>query len=217
MVILEEFDYFLGASQGALRRPMEQYATNVIFVITCNYPRKIIPAIRSRCTQFKFKKPQPEHIATYLTRVAAKERVIIEKPALDLIANNSDGDFRPALLAMQSSIQEVAGKRVVLAQRVLEVHNFITEESVEKLMGLSIEKKIQEVSALTEQYLISGVTSEMLLSSLYQSARKRNLFYDVKKGPALLHEFVEAAKYVENTAIPEAIFDSLYMGIAAVT
>jgi replication factor C small subunit len=89
MVVLEEFDSFLGTSQSALRRPMELYSPNVIFIITCNYPRKIIPAIRSRCAQFRFHKPKPEHIAEYITRVAAKESIIVEKPALDLISKNS--------------------------------------------------------------------------------------------------------------------------------
>jgi len=213
MVILEEFDYFLKPSQGALRRPMEQYATNVIFVITCNYPRRIISPIRSRCVPFAFKKPKPEHIAEYLSRVATKESIVIEKPALDLLANNAYGDFRPALLAMQSSIQEVGDKRIVLAQRVLEVHNFLTEESVENIMELVLTKKLKEASELTEQYLASGVSSEMILSSLYNVVRKRELFLDEKKGPPMLREFVEAAKYVENTAIPEAIFDSLYVSI----
>lgn len=216
MVILEEFDYFLGPSQGALRRPMEQYASNVIFMITCNYNKRIIPAIRSRCVPFTFTKPEPEHIAEYISRVAAKENVVVEKAALDLIANNSNGDFRPALLTFQSSIQDVADKRAVLSKRVLEIHKFITEESVEKLMSFTIDKKIKEASEMTEQYLASGVTSEMLLSALYNATKKRNLFYDKTKGPVILREFVEAAKYVENTAIPEAIFDSLYMGIAAI-
>jgi len=213
MVILEEFDSFIGLAQRALRRPMEQYAFNVIFVITCNYNRKIIPAIRSRCAQFTFQKPEPKHIAEYLPRVATKESIVIEKPALELIANNSYGDFRPALLAMQSSIQTVAGKRIVLAQRVLDIHKFLTEESVENIMDLVLEKKIKEASELTEQYLASGVSSEMILSSLYNVVKKRDLFMDTKKGLPLLTQFVEAAKYVENTAIPEAIFDSLYIGI----
>jgi len=215
MVILEEFDSFLGTSQHALRRPMEQYASNVIFIITCNYPRKIIPAIRSRCVQFSFKKPKPKHIAEYVSRVAAKESIVVEKAALDLIANNAYGDFRPALLVMQSSVQDVAGKRVVLAQRVLEVHNFLTEESVENIMELVLSKKIKEASELTEQYLASGVSPELILTLLYGVLRKKDLFMDEKTGPSMLREFVEAAKFIENTAIPEAIFDSLYVGIGA--
>ena len=42
------------AAQAALRRVIEQYTKNVRFCIICNYVNKIIPAIQSRCTRFRF-------------------------------------------------------------------------------------------------------------------------------------------------------------------
>ena len=41
-------------AQAALRRIVEQYTKNVRFCIICNYVNKIIPAIQSRCTRFRF-------------------------------------------------------------------------------------------------------------------------------------------------------------------
>lgn len=216
MIILEEFDSFLKDSQEALRRPMEQYSSRVIFLITCNNPKLVIPAIRSRCVQFFFRKPQSRHIAEYVQRVADKENVVIEKKALDLLAKNAYGDFRPALLNFQSSIQDVDGKRVVLADRVMEVHNFLTEEAITNIINLVYEKKIAEASTMTESYLKNGVNPEMILMYLYEDVREKNIFMGNEKGVSLLNCFIEASKYIENTAIPEAIFDSLYMGIASV-
>jgi replication factor C subunit 3/5 len=42
------------AAQAALRRVIEQYTKNVRFCIICNYVGKIIPAVQSRCTRFRF-------------------------------------------------------------------------------------------------------------------------------------------------------------------
>lgn len=42
------------AAQAALRRVIEHYTRNVRFCIICNYVNKIIPAIQSRCTRFRF-------------------------------------------------------------------------------------------------------------------------------------------------------------------
>ena len=42
------------AAQAALRRVIEQYTKNVRFCIICNYVNKIVPAIQSRCTRFRF-------------------------------------------------------------------------------------------------------------------------------------------------------------------
>lgn len=49
------------AAQAALRRVIEQYTRNVRFCIICNYVNKIVPAIQSRCTRFRFSPlPMPE-------------------------------------------------------------------------------------------------------------------------------------------------------------
>ena len=61
LVILDEADAMTTAAQAALRRVIEQYTRNVRFCIVCNYVNKIIPAIQSRCTRFRFQPlPIPE-------------------------------------------------------------------------------------------------------------------------------------------------------------
>ena len=73
LIILDEADMMTQAAQGALRRGscltcsssmivlrcghrtvIEQYTQNVRFCIICNYVNRIIPAIQSRCTKFRF-------------------------------------------------------------------------------------------------------------------------------------------------------------------
>ena len=51
-VLLDEVDQFTAHSQRALRGEMEQYHESVRFILTCNYPNKVIPALHSRCQGF---------------------------------------------------------------------------------------------------------------------------------------------------------------------
>jgi replication factor C subunit 3/5 len=68
LIILDEADMMTQQAQAALRRIIEQYTKNVRFCIICNYVNKIIPAIQSRCTRFRF---SPLPIAQVEKRLAS--------------------------------------------------------------------------------------------------------------------------------------------------
>lgn len=55
-VILDEADYLnSNSTQPALRNFMEEYSSNCGFILTCNFPNKIIPPLHSRCSLVDFK------------------------------------------------------------------------------------------------------------------------------------------------------------------
>jgi len=61
-------------AQAALRRIIEQYTKNVRFCIICNYVNKIIPAIQSRCTRFRFSPLPSDQVEKRLTSVVEAEK-----------------------------------------------------------------------------------------------------------------------------------------------
>ena len=46
VVLLDEADYMTPNAQAILRGVMEQYSTTSRFILTCNYPNRIIPAMK---------------------------------------------------------------------------------------------------------------------------------------------------------------------------
>jgi replication factor C small subunit len=56
VILLDEADYLSVNAQAALRGIMEEYHNTVRFILTCNYPNKVIPAIHSRCQGFHIAK-----------------------------------------------------------------------------------------------------------------------------------------------------------------
>lgn len=53
-VILDEADHLLDATQAAFRTAIEEYSSNCSFIFTCNYPNRIIDAIKSRLVSVDF-------------------------------------------------------------------------------------------------------------------------------------------------------------------
>lgn len=55
---------------------IEKYTDNVRFCIICNYLSKIIPALQSRCTRFRFAPLSEEQIIPRLDFVIDQERSV---------------------------------------------------------------------------------------------------------------------------------------------
>jgi DNA polymerase III delta prime subunit len=68
VVLLDEADYLTPNAQAILRGVMETYSNHSRFILTCNYPNRIIPAIHSRCQGFHVEKTdQTEYTARVAT------------------------------------------------------------------------------------------------------------------------------------------------------
>ena len=56
---------------------MEKFVENVRFCLICNWVSKLIPAIKSRCTEFRFKPLKPEMIRPRLEHIVQAERLVL--------------------------------------------------------------------------------------------------------------------------------------------
>ncbi len=74
MIILDEADAMTNDAQNALRRILEKFTENTRFCFICNYLSKIIPAIQSRCTRFRFGPLKEEQMVPRLQHVIEQEK-----------------------------------------------------------------------------------------------------------------------------------------------
>lgn len=97
MVILDEADSMSKDAQGALRRIIED-CKNTRFCFICNYYKKIIEPIVSRCTRFRF---SPVNDISRIKEVCLKENIRYSDEGLETIEHFSDGDMRKVMNDVQ--------------------------------------------------------------------------------------------------------------------
>ncbi|OXA40414.1 replication factor C subunit 5 [Folsomia candida] len=103
LVILDEADAMTNDAQNALRRVIEKYTENVRFCIICNYLSKIIPALQSRCTRFRFGPLKPKQIRPRLAEVVKKENLAVNEEGTKALLKLGEGDMRKILNILQST------------------------------------------------------------------------------------------------------------------
>lgn len=103
LIILDEADAMTTAAQMALRRVVEKFSSNTRFCIVCNYVNKIIPALQSRCTKFRFGPLPEEDVRNRVREVAQIENVKLMDDGLDALLNLGKGDMRRILNVLQST------------------------------------------------------------------------------------------------------------------
>lgn len=82
---------------------MGKYVRNARFCLICNYVSKIIPALQSRCTRFRFQ-PLPEiFVRTRLDYICVEEKIKVIEGGLDALIELGAGDMRRTLNLLQST------------------------------------------------------------------------------------------------------------------
>jgi DNA polymerase III delta prime subunit len=106
VVLIDEADYMNPNSvQPALRNLMEDYSHSVRFILTCNYPNKILPPIHSRCQQLHIPKTDHTEFTARVATVLVAEAVEFDIDTLDSYVRATYPDLRKCLnLVQQNSV-----------------------------------------------------------------------------------------------------------------
>lgn len=106
VVLLDEADYLSPNAQAALRGVMEEYHATARFILTCNYPNRIIPAIHSRCQGFHVDRTDMEKFIERVETVLKKENVNYELEDMANYVSTTYPDLRKCLNLIQQNVQD---------------------------------------------------------------------------------------------------------------
>jgi len=106
VVLLDEADYLSPNAQAALRGVMEEYHTTARFLLTCNYPNRVIPAIHSRCQGFHIAKIDMTEFTARVAEILISEGVNPDLDILDTYVKATYPDLRKCINTVQMNVQD---------------------------------------------------------------------------------------------------------------
>ena len=106
VVVLDEADYLSPNAQAALRGVMEEYSQTARFILTCNYPNRIIPAIHSRCQGFHVERTDQTEYTARVATILVEENIEFDLDTLDLYVKVAYPDLRKCIQLVQQNSTE---------------------------------------------------------------------------------------------------------------
>jgi len=106
VVLLDEADYLSPNAQAALRGVMEEYHATARFILTCNYPNRIIPALHSRCQGFHVERVDQTEFTARVATILVEENIEFDLDTLDTYVKVAYPDLRKCINLVQQNCQE---------------------------------------------------------------------------------------------------------------
>ena len=106
VVLLDEADYLSPNAQAALRGVMEEYHSTARFILTCNFPNRIIPAIHSRCQGFHIERTDITEFTARVATILVEEAVDFSLETLDEYVKLTYPDLRKCINLTQQNVQD---------------------------------------------------------------------------------------------------------------
>ena len=170
LVILEEADNLTLDAQCCLRRLMELNCASARFLLVCNFVDKLLPAIQSRCSTFRFTPLSHAAVVNHLDSIAVVEGVSVPRTALAKIVRCAQGDLRRAINQMQTMAclwgPRIGEELITMALGVPE-QSFV--EELKALRGASLVDTCEHLLCAASQYRL---TSAALLAAVFDGLRE---------------------------------------------
>jgi len=165
IVILDEATHILQAGQVLLLNMIETYSLNTRFILTGNYPERLIEPLRSRLEDYNLKPPSKKHVAKHVVNILDTENIQYEISDVAAIINAYYPDLRRIINNVQ---KHVIDNKLVLSQTL--TNDTDTENNLIQLLSKKHSKTFTEIRKLVADSDVSDFDS--LYKKLYTDIEK---------------------------------------------
>lgn len=196
--IVDEVHMLSTSAFNAFLKTLEEPPPYAIFILATTEKHKILPTILSRCQIFDFKRITTQDTVDHLAEICQKEEIKAELPALQVIAQKSEGCMRDSLSILDKIVSFTNGE--LTYKNTLEHLNILDADYYFKLMDCMLNQDLSGALLLYEDINRKGFEGDLVLNGFAEFIR--NLLLSKDEKVASLVEVVESfrKRYLEISA-----------------
>src|SRR3984957_11733112 len=188
--IIDEVHMLSTSAFNAFLKTLEEPPPYAIFILATTEKHKILPTILSRCQLFDFKRITINDTVEHLQEICDKETIRAEKPALQLIAQKSEGCMRDALSILDKIVSFTNGE--LSYKNTLEHLNILDADYYFRILDAMQQQNLSDALLIYDDINRKGFEGDLVLNGLAEFTR--NLLVCKDEKVAALLEVVESFK-----------------------
>jgi DNA polymerase III subunit gamma/tau len=188
--IIDEVHMLSTSAFNAFLKTLEEPPPYAIFILATTEKHKILPTILSRCQIFDFKRITSADTVAHLEEICGKEGIQAEKPALQLIAQKSEGCMRDALSILDKIVSFTNGE--LSYKNTLEHLNILDADYYFRILDAMQQQNLSDALLIYDDINRKGFEGDLVLNGLAEFTR--NLLVCKDEKVAALLEVVESFK-----------------------
>jgi len=194
--IIDEVHMLSSSAFNAFLKTLEEPPSYAIFILATTEKHKILPTILSRCQIFDFKRITIADTVDHLQEICGKEEIRAEKPALQVIAQKSEGCMRDALSILDKIVSFTNGE--LTYKNTLEHLNILDADYYFRLLEAMQGQNLADALLLYDDINRKGFEGDLVLNGFAEFIR--NLLVCKDEKCASLLEVVEGfrEKYIAS-------------------
>lgn len=187
IIFMDECDNMTKDAQSALRRIIEMYSDKCRFILSCNYPNKIIDPIKDRCVVFRFKSIKPEDMISAITKIAKAEELNLTEEAKQELGKLSHGSMR---LVLNTLYKIKFGEKVpttISEKHIQKTLCYLNDQDIKQLVYFAKEGYLDKIDAALEDLLYNkGYTTIEIIRALRRLLKESKVLTTRQKVKALV-------------------------------
>ena len=168
--VIDEVHMLSQAAFNALLKTLEEPPPHVKFVFATTESNKVLPTIVSRCQRFEFRSIPVDLIVSKLSQICEKEKIVVDKEALNAIARMAQGGMRDAQSILDQMIS-FCGKTIT-QENVLDVYGLVSRDRIVRLGQNIFEGNFEEILEESNSFATEGVDFYRALLDLADYTRE---------------------------------------------